>query len=44
MIAVFTIITIVLFVRRVWPSASEREARYRNPDKINRRLAQINKK
>ena len=44
MVAVFTVIALVLFVRRVWPSASEREARHRNPDKINRRLAQINKK
>ena len=43
MVAVFTVIALILFIRRSWPSASEREARRRNPDKIHRRLAGITK-
>jgi hypothetical protein len=43
-VAVFTVIALVLFIRRVWPSAGEREARRRNPDKTQRRLADIARK
>ena len=44
MVAIFTVIALVLFVRRLWSNASERQARRDNPDKINRRLADIAKK
>ena len=44
MVAVFTVIALILFVRRVWPSRSERQTRRRNPDKIHQRLAQITRK
>lgn len=44
MVAVFTVIALVLFVRRLWSNASERQAQRGNPDKINRRLANIIKK
>lgn len=44
MVAIFIVIALVLFVRKLWSNASERQALRGNPDKISRRLANLNKK
>lgn len=44
MVVIFTGIALALFVRRLLSNASERQAQYGNPDKVNRRLADLAKK
>ena len=44
MVAIFTVIALVLFVRKLWSNASEKHVQLGDPDKISRRLASITKK
>ncbi|MFZ0313603.1 MAG: hypothetical protein WAL85_12925 [Candidatus Korobacteraceae bacterium] len=44
MVAIFIVIALVLFVRRVLSNASERQALRGNPEKISQRLANIPRK
>lgn len=43
-VAVFVVIALVLFVRRVWSNAGERRVQRGNPDRISRRLSNLTKK